>query len=82
MTTPPPQSLLVVRRGEPDLYARLTAMGTREAATVIWDRRPGERRTRERPSAVDRRLADRRMRPPATWATLGFLVVRTRDVSP
>lgn len=74
-TSATPPRLVVVKRGEPDLSERLTVMAG-EGATVMWDRRQGERRTTNRPAAVDRRRWHRRQPMPETWATLGFLVTR------
>jgi hypothetical protein len=80
VTASPSSRLVVVRRDEATLHARLAAL-TREGLTVIWDRWHGERRTVHRPIGVSRRQRDRR-RPPATWATLGFLVARPADPAP
>ena len=66
--------LIVVRRGEQPLYARLAGMA-REDGTVIWDRRQSERRTTARSARIERRRQDRRRRPPETWGVLGFLMV-------
>jgi hypothetical protein len=80
-TTPPPPCLVIVRRGERDLFERLTAIA-RESVTVVWDRRLGERRTTDRPAAVDRRRQDRRQLTPQLWITHGFLVVQFGEASP
>jgi hypothetical protein len=69
----PAPRLVVVRRGESDLYERLTAIA-RDEVSVVWDRRLAERRTASRPPSVDRRRGDRRRPTPATWARLGFLL--------
>jgi hypothetical protein len=68
--------LVVVQRGRPDLYARLTALA-RHGVVVIWDRREGERRSpAPRPApAAERRRRPRRRAPPETWTVLGFLLV-------
>jgi hypothetical protein len=73
-----PPSLVIVRRGEGSLYARLAAM-TREDGAVIWDRRHGERRAAAPTPGGDRRRCDRRGTPPATWGTLHFLIARCQD---
>jgi hypothetical protein len=78
VTPSPSPRLVVVRRGEPTLDERLTAMA-RTGITVIGDRRHGERRTTTRPAAVDRRRRDRRRPPPETWSALGFLVVSAHE---
>jgi hypothetical protein len=78
---PAPPCLVVVRRGEPDLYEGLAAIA-RDSVTVVWDRRQSQRRTTDRPTAAERRRQDRRQPPPPAWATLGFLVVQFEDASP
>ena len=77
---PAPPCLVVVRRGERDLYERLI-MIARDNVTVVSDRRQGERRTAARPAAGERRRQDRRKPPPPTWAH-GFLVVHFEDAPP
>ena len=78
VTASPSPRLVVVRRGERTLYARLTGMA-REGITVIWDRRHGERRTTSQGAAVDQRRRDRRRPLPDTWSGLDFLVVPAHD---
>lgn len=68
--------LVVVREREHGLYQRLVAMRW-AGVRVIMDRRQGERRTTDRPSAADRRRQPRRRSPPPSWGTLRFLVVPT-----
>jgi hypothetical protein len=70
---PAPPCLVVVRRGERDLYEQLTAIA-RDTVTVVWDRRQSQRRTTDQPAAAERRRQDRRQPPPPAGA-LGFLVV-------
>jgi hypothetical protein len=53
--------LVIVRRGEDDLFARMTAI-VRDGVPVIWDRRQGERRSTDRAVTSDRRCRDRRQR--------------------
>ncbi len=60
-----PACLVIVRRGEDDLFARMTAI-VREGVPVIWDRRHGERRTADRAVTSDRRRQDRRQRTSET----------------
>lgn len=68
--------LVVVREREHALYQRLVAMRW-AGVRVIMDRRRGERRTTDRPSAADRRRRPRRGTPPPSWDTLRFLVTST-----
>jgi hypothetical protein len=72
--------LVVVRRGERDLFEQLTAIA-RANITVLWDRRLAERRTMARPATVDRRQQDRRRGSSTTWTTLGFVVIPLEDAS-
>jgi hypothetical protein len=81
LVRPTPPCLVVVRRGERDLYERLTTIA-RDSVTVVWDRRQSERRkATDRSAAAERRRQDRRQPPPPTW-TLGFLVVQFEDAPP
>ena len=73
--------LVVVRRGERDLYEQLAAIA-RDTVTVVWDRRQSQRRTSDRPAAAERRRQDRRQPPQPTWAALGFLLAPFEDASP
>jgi hypothetical protein len=66
--------LIVVREREHALYQRLVAMRW-AGVRVIMDRRHGERRTTDRPSAADRRRRSRRRSPPPSWDRLRFLMV-------
>lgn len=77
-TRPVPACLVIVPRGEDDLFARMTGI-VRDGVPVIWDRRHGERRTTSEPIATDRRRQDRRQQP--TPMTSGILVVPTDPVS-
>ena len=80
LARPAPPCLVVVRRGERDLFERLTTIA-RDSVTVVWDRRQSERRKANRSTAAERRQQDRRQPPPPTW-TQGFLVIQFQDVSP
>jgi hypothetical protein len=73
--------LVIVRHGERDLYEQLTAIA-RDTVIMVWDRRQSQRRTSDRPAAVERRRRDRRQPPRPTWATLGFLLVPFENPSP
>jgi hypothetical protein len=75
-----PPCLVVVRRGERDLYERLAAIA-RDNVTVVWDRRQSERRKVDGPAGTERRRQDRRQPPSPTWGTLGFLVVQFTDAT-
>jgi hypothetical protein len=75
---PAPPCLVVVRRGEDDLYEQLSTIA-RDNVTVVWDRRQGERRTAGGPTGAERRRQDRRQPPSSTWGMLGFLVVPFAD---
>jgi hypothetical protein len=72
---PPVRLLVIVRRGETERFELLRQELADEAVRVVWDRRGGERRGG---AAVpeDRRQSERRGRPPATWSTLDFTIVR------
>ncbi len=69
-----PACLVIVRRGEDDLFARMTAI-VRDGVPVIWDRRHGERRATDRSATPDRRRHDRRQRTPETSDTQSVQVV-------
>jgi hypothetical protein len=71
--------LVVVPRGKHDLFERLTLIA-RADVTVVWDRRLGERRRSDRPTAVDRRRQERR-KAPTPWDVTGFLVLPFGDAS-
>jgi hypothetical protein len=68
--------LVVVRRGETEVFRRLVAhfQGYGEV-TVIWDRRQGDRRGAEREVGAERRGADRRVTPAAAWEQAKFVLV-------
>jgi hypothetical protein len=76
-----PLRLVVVQRDQPAVYTRLTVMA-RDDATVIWDRRVGDRRTAIHPAAADRRRQPRRGPLPTTWTVLGFLVAQPGKAPP
>jgi hypothetical protein len=66
----PPRHLLIISRYHPALYDYVRARFASEGGVeVILDRRRGrERRTGEGTSAVERRFADRRVRPQVDMA--------------
>jgi hypothetical protein len=70
--------LVVVKQREHVLYRRLVAMRW-PGVHVIMDRRQGERRTTDRPSAPDQRRRLRRRSPPTSWDTLRYLAVPTQE---
>ena len=77
-TAPPRRRLVVVQQREHDLYRRLIALRW-AGVQVIMDRRRGDRRTTNRPSAPDQRRRPRRRSPPTSWDTLRFLVLPTPE---
>jgi CheY-like chemotaxis protein len=83
--------LAIVERGRAGVYAALKARFEPEAGSaplrVLWDRRQGARRhgvrrRHPRPEGLDRRRADRRHALPATWTSLGFLLVSAPEPTP
>ena len=70
-----PGCSIIVKRGEFDRDELLyKAFGQR--ASVMWDRRRHQRRqTLDRPAAEERRNAERRGLPLASWSGLSFVVV-------
>jgi hypothetical protein len=72
-----PPYLVIVRRGEDDLFARMAAI-VRDGVPVIWDRRHGERRTTDRAVASDRRRQDRRQQTSETSAVPALSVMPIR----
>ena len=77
---PAPPCLVVVRRGERDLYEQLTLIA-RDTVRVVWDRRQSERRQADRPIPAERRRQDRRHPSSPSWDPLGFLVVLFTEAS-
>jgi hypothetical protein len=73
-----PARFVVVKQGEPTLAERLRAIAS-PSVPVIWDRRKRQRRATDRAVSDERRRWDRRRPLPASWDTLGFLVVRPTD---
>jgi hypothetical protein len=72
--------LAVVRRGNTGVFRFLQEQFEGEGSIeVIWDRRVKSRRGARAPSTTERRGRERRRRSPATWDTLGFVLVRRAD---
>jgi hypothetical protein len=71
----------IVRRGELEVFQTLKVeLEEPDVVRVIWDRRIGERRSRDGVEiADDRRRQDRRGPPPEMWATFGFVVTPRRS---
>lgn len=71
--------VMIVRRGDfqrQEMLHRTFGQFT----PVVWDRRKGERRDPETVhDGDDRRHAERRGPPPASWAALGFVVVNRTE---
>jgi hypothetical protein len=78
---PPGQHVVVVRRGETELFKTLQReFRDLPHVQVIWDRRRRERRAQRvgEPKA-ERRQRDRRARPPGMWNVEGYLLVRSES---
>jgi hypothetical protein len=72
--------VIIVRPGDRELFAQLTEQYAGDPDTVvIYDRRVKERRSTQRPGAVDRRRSDRRFPYDAKIVlSRGFFVTRAR----
>lgn len=72
--------LVIVSRERPDLYEELTRRFAGDpTARVFYDRRVGDRRQREHPTADERRGTDRRQSTMQVTAGLwlaGYVIVR------
>lgn len=77
METKAPEILIVVRRGDPELFEHLRRefQGVELAVAVIVDRRMASRRSWRATTDDERRRRERRDLS-ATWNALGFLVRR------
>lgn len=75
METKAPEILIVVRRGDPELFEHLRREFQGPELAVIVDRRTAERRNRRATPDDERRRGERRDLS-ATWNALGFLVRR------
>ena len=79
------RQLIVVRRGEADLFRVLQERFGSEPGRppVIWDRRIRDRRVIIRDDvSTERRRCERRAPEPSTWTTHGFLITRPRPDAP
>ena len=77
MQTSPPQCLVVVRRGETEVFERLQAGFARmpNDMRVIWDRRVRDRRVIIQDVELERRRGERRAPLDVTmWTTRGYIV--------
>jgi hypothetical protein len=73
----PRRYLVIVGRDKPDVYEELREHFLEGSSVeVIWDRRFGERRRRLVMKRRERRIRERRQRPPETWVSGGYLLVR------
>ena len=75
------KQVIIVRRGCDDRYhAMLDTFGVEPlSATIVWDRRHGDRRLRAHAAGAERRRTDRRGAEPNSWSALDFLVARAVD---
>lgn len=71
--------LMVVRRGQIDRFEFLEKAFTDDPVRIIWDRRTGQRRGRNQPTAVDRRQGERRRQRPMSWDVLDFVVAKEQS---
>jgi hypothetical protein len=71
--------LLIVRRGETQLYHELQNTLDRwpDGTTVMWDRRLQDRRVLVQQVTIERRIRQRRAEPDSMWYTHRFIVVET-----
>lgn len=66
--------LLIVRRGAFTRFHSLQEKAANLRVVLAWDRRQGERRRGDHPTGQERRVGDRRKKPPFTWDAADFLV--------
>src|SRR5262245_51343026 len=80
----PPECLVIVRRGETEVYERLKAQfAGMPNVQVIWDRRVRDRRVIIQDVDDERRRGERRAPLDATmWATRGYFVARPQSPAP
>src|SRR5262245_13742082 len=81
--TMPPECLVVVRRGETEVYERLKAQFAGvPGVRVIWDRRVPDRRVIIQDVGNERRRGERRAPLDATmWTTRGYFLARPHTAS-
>ena len=73
---------LVVRRGALRRYDQLKKSAEDLPVNIAWDRRLEERRQDQGSSDQERRVNDRRKRPPFTWESADFVVVESETPAP
>ena len=66
---------IVVRRGALRRFDALKRETAHLPVAVSWDRRTEHRRASDESAPVERRLTDRREKPPFTWEVADFVVV-------
>jgi hypothetical protein len=71
--TPTPITL-VVRRGALRRFHLLKKKSAHLPVEVVWDRRQEDRRTTPNKAAPNRRVTERRQKPPLTWELAEFVV--------
>jgi hypothetical protein len=64
-----------VRRGALRRFDQLKTKSAGLPVEIKWDRREADRRSGPADSGGERRLGERRQRPPFTWETADFVVV-------
>jgi hypothetical protein len=68
--------VLILRRGmDEDYYRFMQIIADTNGFVIIVDRRANDRRHGAASHHVERRVADRRCDPPASWQTDGFISV-------
>ena len=65
---------MVVRRGALQRFQSLKKKTAHLQVEVVWDQRDGERRQERSLSDSERRMRDRRRKPPFTWDVADFVV--------
>jgi hypothetical protein len=80
----PPECLVIVRRGETEVYERLKAQFAGVPnVQVIWDRRVRDRRVIIQDVGNERRRGERRAPLDATmWTTRGYVLARPHTAGP
>jgi hypothetical protein len=69
---------IFVRIGALRRFHKLKQETTDLPVEVVWDRRREERREPANPPTTDRRVRDRRRKPPFTWDAADFVVTDDR----
>ena len=73
---------LIVRRGALRRFDKLKSATGEMPVKLTWDRRLRERRASGNAVGEDRRQTDRRKKPPFTWNTADFVVVKPAGRQP